>query len=202
VLNVEIELVTLSPNMFTATEKQDLLTIARQAIARALSTPSQRKRPKEACPEYHGPLAQPGGAFVTLRIAGHLRGCIGYVESQQPIAEVVDDVAVKAALEDPRFPPLTNGELERTEIEVSVLSPMQEVKDVEEIEVGTHGIMMEKGNRRGLLLPQVAREYGWDRDEFLHNTAKKAGLPPGSWMEKGTRIFVFSADVITEEHGR
>ncbi len=180
--------------MFTPDEKRELLRIARDAISCAL----QGKRAKTGT-RVEGVLAQPSGAFVTLRINHDLRGCIGYIESSEPLADVVADVAVKAAFDDPRFPPLTSAEFPNVSLEVSVLSPMKLIKDIGEIEVGVHGLLLELGYQRGLLLPQVATEYGWDRLEFLGNVARKAGLPRTAWSDPKARIFTFRADVIVEE---
>jgi AmmeMemoRadiSam system protein A len=139
---------------------------------------------------------------VTLRKDHELRGCIGYIESRFPLADVVGEVAVKAAFEDPRFPPLTVSELEEITIEVSVLSPLQPVHDLEEIQVGVHGLLIELAGRRGLLLPQVASEYRWDRETFLENTARKAGLPRNAWKDPQAKIYLFSAEIAGEEvHG-
>ena len=107
-------------------------------------------------------------------------------------------MAQAAAFRDPRFQPLKQNELSDLEIEISVLTPIEEINDVEKIEVGKHGIIIEKGNYSGLLLPQVATEYGWDRETFLEHTCQKAGLPPNAWKDKGTIIKIFSADVFHE----
>jgi hypothetical protein len=136
---------------------------------------------------------------VTIREGGELRGCIGYIESPYPLARVVAEVAAKAATEDPRFLPLTQSDLARVTLEVSVLSPLRQIADVSEIQVGTHGLLLELGRYRGLLLPQVATEYGWDRETFLASTAKKAGLPGNAWKDPEARISVFSAEIISEQ---
>jgi AmmeMemoRadiSam system protein A len=179
--------------MLTPEAKRELLLIAREAILGAI-----QNRP------YAGPgtiaeeLIHPGGAFVTIRIGRELRGCIGYVESPRPLAEVVADVARKAACEDPRFAPVTFPEFEHANLEISILSPLRHITMTEEIEVGTHGLLLEVGMNRGLLLPQVALEYGWDREAFLDATARKSGLNPSAWREPGARIYVFSAEIVTE----
>lgn len=116
-----------------------------------------------------------------------------------PLAEVVAEVAEKAALEDLRFPPLSLQEFEHTKIEISVLSPLVKVTDINEIVVGEHGLLLELRHSRGLLLPQVAQEYGWDRETFLDNTARKAGLPRHAWKEPEAIIYVFTAEIIQEE---
>ena len=179
--------------MLSQESKRELVRIAREAISRALEFRAASKT------RTHDPaLSVSGGAFVTLSIGSQLRGCIGYIESTLPLAEVVAEVAVKAALEDPRFPPLTRSEFQKTSIEVSILSPLDLVRDVEEIQVGIHGLLLELGSRRGLLLPQVATEYRWDRTAFLNATARKAGLPEDAWQRPDARIHRFSAEVIEE----
>lgn len=180
--------------MFTPEEKRELVAIARKAIGDALHG---RSSVVQIPPE--GSLARPGGAFVTLRIEGDLRGCIGYIQAPMPLAEVVAEVAEKAALEDLRFPPLSLQEFEHTKIEISVLSPLVKVTDINEIVVGEHGLLLELRHSRGLLLPQVAQEYGWDRETFLDNTARKAGLPRHAWKEPEAIIYVFTAEIIQEE---
>ncbi len=144
-------------------------------------------------------LREPCGAFVTLRKEGKLRGCIGYAETIKPLIETVKDVAEKAAFEDYRFSLLTEDEIPKIEIEISILSPLKQIKSIDEIEVGKHGLLMEQGSYRGLLLPQVAKEYGWDRTTFLNQTARKAGLLPEEWKNPQTKIFIFTADIIKED---
>jgi AmmeMemoRadiSam system protein A len=134
------------------------------------------------------------GAFVTLKKHGHLRGCIGYIKAYKPLWETVQEMAVAAAFHDPRFPSLKKSELRDLTFEISVLSPFTRIKDIKEIEVGKHGLYMVNGIRSGLLLPQVAIEYGWDRETFLKETCYKAGLPLDSWMDESTEIYIFSAD--------
>ena len=190
--------------MLTAEERRAALAIARTAIGRAMhtrypDTVREGFRPGDNAGTLTGALADPAGAFVTLRLNNDLRGCIGYIESSDPLGNVIDEVAEKAAFEDPRFPPLTPPEFENIHIEISVLSPMRRVKSIEEITVGTHGLLLEVGWRRGLLLPQVATEYGWDREEFLDNTARKAGLARSAWRAENARLFVFSADVFEDQ---
>jgi len=144
-------------------------------------------------------LKERRGAFVTLHLHGQLRGCIGYVEAYKPLHETVREMAEAAAFSDPRFPPVTEVEVPELEIEISVLSPLREIRDAEEIEVGVHGILLAQGHRQGLLLPQVATEYGWDRKTFLEHTCVKAGLPRNAWRDREVRIRVFSAEVFGEE---
>ncbi|NLY41396.1 MAG: AmmeMemoRadiSam system protein A [Desulfovibrionales bacterium] len=133
------------------------------------------------------------GAFVTLKKNGQLRGCIGNVTGQGPLAETIERMACAAAFEDPRFPPLTAHELDALQIEVSVMGPLTLCPDPERIEVGKHGLYIRKAMHAGLLLPQVALEWGWDRETFLDQTCVKAGLPRGSWRKPKTEIWWFEA---------
>jgi AmmeMemoRadiSam system protein A len=140
-------------------------------------------------------LKEKKGVFVTVKKRGQLRGCIGYTRGVKPLYKIVGEMAVAAAFHDPRFTPVTEAELSDLEIEISVLTPLKRIKDVEEIEVGKHGLLIEKGFRSGLLLPQVATEYGWDRKAFLEHTCLKAGLPRDAWKDGKTSICTFSAEV-------
>ena len=140
-------------------------------------------------------LKEKRGAFVTINKKGQLRGCIGYIQPYKPLYRTIEEMAIQAAFHDPRFEPVNEKELPDLEIEISVLTPMKRIKDVEEIEVGKHGILMEKGFHSGLLLPQVATEYGWDRETFLEHTCFKAGLPKDAWKDEDTVISIFSADI-------
>ncbi len=146
-------------------------------------------------------LKRPSGAFVTLEIDGRLRGCIGHIVGRLPLAETVSRMAVAAAFEDPRFPPLTPGELDRIAIEISVLGSLTPVTDPDDIRVGTHGLYIQRGRRSGLLLPQVATDHGWDRKAFLAATCRKAGLPADAWQEPETRLQTFTAEVFSEDGG-
>ncbi|MFH0803294.1 MAG: AmmeMemoRadiSam system protein B [bacterium] len=143
-------------------------------------------------------LSKKMGVFVTLTKNGDLRGCIGYIQGIAPLFEAVSQMAVQAASHDPRFSPVRPEELKDIHIEISALSELKEIKDVNLIKVGTHGIIIKRGFSQGLLLPQVATEYGWGRDEFLKHTCLKAGLPPETWKEPGTQIVIFSALVFGE----
>lgn len=174
-------------------DKKELLQIARDSIEAALEdVPSPEK-------DYAGKvLSELRGAFVTLHLHGELRGCIGYIEARFPLYRTVTEAAEKAALEDPRFSPLTEKEFEEVEIEISVLSPLKKISDVSEIQVGKHGLVIDAGYTRGLLLPQVATEYGWGRDQFLSHTARKAGLPADAWKQKNVEIFIFTSEVFSE----
>jgi AmmeMemoRadiSam system protein A len=175
-------------------DKRELLRIARRSIesvVRGRGVPIPKTTSQV--------LQEPCGAFVTITERGQLRGCIGYTEVAKPLAEVVSEVAAKAALDDPRFPPVSEDELEQISIDISVLSPLEKVSDLEKIEVGKHGLLLEHGYFRGLLLPQVALEYKWDRETFLQNTARKAGLPSDAWKDKNTTLYSFTAEVFSEE---
>jgi len=135
------------------------------------------------------------GAFVSIYKKGMLRGCIGCLETTNPLCKTVVEMAQAAASRDPRFRPVTKEELPYLELEVSVLTPFEEIRDAEEIKVGLHGILIRKGYFSGLLLPQVATERDWDRITFLEETCRKAGLPADAWKDEDTQIFIFSADV-------
>jgi len=174
-------------------EKQALLQIARASIQAELAG----KKPPAA--NVQGTLEEKRGAFVSLKKRGHLRGCIGFIEAKKPLARTVEEMAVAAAFQDPRFEPLRREELKDLKLEISVLTPLRRIADVGEIEVGIHGLYIRKGIRAGLLLPQVATEYGWDRDTFLRETCCKAGLGPDAWRDPETEIYRFSADVFGEE---
>ena len=139
------------------------------------------------------------GAFVTLHAGGALRGCIGYIRGVKTIPETIIDMANASAFKDPRFPPLRKQEFGLINIEISIMSPIVEVRDTADIAVGRDGLIITSGHRSGLLLPQVATEYGWDLSTFLQHTCYKAGLPGAAWTMKGTRIEKFSAQVFGEK---
>jgi len=173
-------------------QRQFLLGLAREAISVRLSDR------RTVAPETEDPiLKEKRGAFVTLTKNGHLRGCIGYPLPIKPLAAAVAEMAVAAALEDPRFPPVQIEELEEIRIEISVLSLPVSVDDPKKVVVGRHGIIISKGSRKGLLLPQVPVEYKWDRETFLRHGCLKAGLSPDDWTH-GARIEVFEAQVFHE----
>jgi len=142
-------------------------------------------------------LAAPGAAFVTLTKNARLRGCIGFTDPVAPLYKVVQECAVAAATEDPRFPPVSQPELPSLRIEISVLTPLFPIKP-EEVEVGMHGLMVTQGRMQGLLLPQVPVEWGWDRETFIDQTCVKAGLPPSAWRH-GATLRGFTAEVFGEE---
>lgn len=140
-------------------------------------------------------LLEKRGVFVTIKIAGNLRGCIGLIRAAKPLYEAVREMAISASFDDPRFVPLTKDEFNNIETEISVLTPLIRVHDISEIEVGRDGLLIRLDFHSGLLLPQVATENGWDRETFLQQTCFKAGLPKNSYKEKTAEIFRFSADV-------
>ncbi len=179
--------------MLTDTDKTELLRLARTTLEGYLSAGKipdyQTDRPE---------LLVHQGAFVSLHRGKELRGCIGQIFADRELYKIVQHCVLNAALEDSRFYPVDRGEVPELTIEISVLTPMQKVSSIEEIEVGKHGLYIIRGNRRGLLLPQVATEYNWDREEFLQQTCCKARLPESAWRDPQTVIQIFSADVFSE----
>lgn len=175
-------------------EKKRLLEIARRTIQDHV----QGRRPESGQPDLEG-LGFKRGAFVTIHRQGALRGCIGNFFSDQPLLNTIEEMAVAASSHDPRFQPVSPAELEALDLEISVLSPLREIQDVDQIKVGEHGIYIISPRGRGVLLPQVAAEYGWDRDTFLDQTCVKAGLEPGCWRDPQTQILIFSAQVFGEK---
>ncbi|MGB2868212.1 MAG: AmmeMemoRadiSam system protein A [Bacteroidota bacterium] len=174
-------------------EKRELLRIARSSIESTV-----RRLKPERLSSLPIPLQTPCGAFATLRIDKELRGCVGYVEGRFPLAQTVQEVASKAATQDPRFFPISELELDAVEIEISVLSPLEKVQNIQEIVIGKHGLVIESGYRRGLLLPQVAEEFHLDREQFLSHTAAKAGLPSDVWRQPGVQIYRFTVEKFSE----
>ncbi|MBI5788213.1 MAG: AmmeMemoRadiSam system protein B [Candidatus Schekmanbacteria bacterium] len=140
-------------------------------------------------------LQEARGGFVTIKKQGHLRGCIGYIRAFKALHQTIREMAKSAALDDPRFSPVQPDELPSLELEISVLTPLVQIDNIAEISVGKHGLYIQKGMMSGLLLPQVATEYNWDRLTFLAQTCQKAGLPEAAWKDQDTKIFIFSADV-------
>ena len=177
--------------MFTEAQKLALVALARDAVRGAAG--AGRAAASVTNP---GEFPDASGAFVTLKHGGRLRGCIGTLECRRPLPEEIARVAVSAAREDPRFEPLCEAELEDLHIEVSVLGPLERIDpaDATAVEIGRHGLVVEQGYRRGLLLPQVAIEWAWDREEFLAQTCVKAGLPPDAWR-RGATVYRFAAIV-------
>jgi len=179
----------------TSKEKSVLLSIARKSIETHIRSGEVYIEPREEMS-----LNTRNGCFVTIKQHGQLRGCIGNFQSELPIFREVAEMAVASASKDPRFYPMKEEDLEDFSLEISVLSPLAKIEDVEEIEVGKHGIYLEKGYYRGVLLPQVATEHSWDRETFLNQTCVKAGLPTDSWRAEDAEIYIFSAQVFGEEN--
>ncbi len=175
-------------------EKDGLLKLARQSVETAVKD----RKLYENVPLTFDSFNRELGAFVTLKEHGELRGCIGYIAPVRPLAETVRDVAAAAAVQDPRFAPVTVAELSQLQYEISVLSPLRRVLDVTQIQIGRDGLIMKSGDKSGLLLPQVPVEQHWDRKTFLEETCHKAGLPPNAWQHPDTDIFSFTALVFGE----
>jgi hypothetical protein len=184
----------MEPKMLSKEEQKTLLKLARDTIEMWL-----KEKRKPPLPEAKGLFGELCGAFVTLYKKGQLRGCIGNMIGRGPLVETIQDMAIASATEDPRFHSVNLQELPEIDIEISVLSPMRSIHDVNEIKVGTHGILMSRGMFHGVLLPQVATEYGWDRTTFLQQTCLKAGLPPDAYKDPSTKIEIFSAQVFGEK---
>jgi len=175
-------------------EKDKLLKLAREAIVRKVVEGSEAMQAVE-----DPALRSPSGAFVTLHLGDQLRGCIGRVRSDEALGEVVQEMAVAAATRDPRFAPVQSDEIDKLRLEISVMTPPVVCEDTDQIEVGVHGLIVSSAWNSGLLLPQVATEWGWDREEFLNHTCLKAGLPEDFWRNGSPKIEVFSAEVFSEE---
>jgi len=180
--------------MLNTQQRKRLLQIARESIQEYLKTGKKLK-----VSETDLVLNQEMGAFVTLNKDGQLRGCIGNLEAREPLYLTVRDMAVEAAVGDPRFPALIPEELNGIDIEISALSPLERVDSADKITLGKHGVVVRKGYHSGVFLPQVAAETGWDKEEFLSNLcAQKAGLAPLAWKDKETELYIFSAEVFSE----
>lgn len=181
--------------MLTAAERRFLLRVARESVAATVCAPGSGGDTTVG-PIDSRRLVQPGGVFVTLRVGSDLRGCIGHVEAEAEttITETVRRVAALAATADPRFTALSHAELSSTSIEVSVLGPLIEAANPATLEIGRHGVVVEDGTKRGLLLPQVAVERSWDATTFLRETCRKASLDAEAWRTKA-RVWLFEAEV-------
>jgi len=176
------------------TARRDLLSLARRALeAHFRGEPAPRLGSDRA--ESFG---QGRALFVTLRRHGKLRGCIGTLSPEGDLTRMVPRFALRAAFEDPRFPPLSSEELPECDIEISVLTPPAAVENPEAIEIGRDGLIIEAKGRSGLLLPQVATEWGFDRERFLAEVCRKAGVSPETWRESGARLWAFQAEVFAE----
>lgn len=176
-------------------EQGELLKIARESIAKRLQG-KQYRPPESSFPR----LMEKRGAFVTLHKRGRLRGCIGRFQPDIPLYETVAQMAQAAAFQDSRFPPLSPQELDEIEVEISVLSPLKEISSIDEIQLGKHGIWISRGGHSGCFLPQVATETGWSKQEFLEHCCRdKAFLPKDAYLDKDTRIYIFTAQVFHED---
>jgi AmmeMemoRadiSam system protein B/AmmeMemoRadiSam system protein A len=183
-----------TPFSLSEPEKSELLALARKSVEYVV----QEKYAYEPPASASATLNQERGAFTTLKESGELRGCIGYTSAAKPLYITVRDTATLAAMRDPRFSPVSASELPKLEYEISVLSPLRRVTDVQQIKVGQHGLLMKNGDSEGLLLPQVPVEQKWDRQTFLEQTCRKAGMQSNCWMEEDTDIFSFTAVVFGE----
>jgi len=174
-------------------ERKAIVELARQGVVEAVC----HARLVHPIPK-QGVFARRCGVFVTLHLQGRLRGCIGVIEAREPLGESLVRCAAGAALEDPRFPPMRPEEVNEVEIEVSLLSELQRIKP-EEIEIGKHGLVVERGSRRGLLLPQVATEHQLGREEFLQEACVKAGLARDAWEDPGTMVSGFTCEIVAQD---
>jgi AmmeMemoRadiSam system protein A len=172
-------------------EGREALALVRRSLEHHVKSGGMLRHPEP----FEGGLAMHCGAFVTVRsLSGELRGCIGHMVSEQPLGELLIELAVAAGTRDPRFVPVTASELPELRYEISVLSPLEPMS-AEEVIPGRHGLYIRRGNQSGVLLPQVATEQGWDRVTFLNQTCRKAGLPENAWQREGTDILTFIAQV-------
>ncbi|KIH75791.1 hypothetical protein SAMN05660860_02927 [Geoalkalibacter ferrihydriticus] len=178
----------------TEKDKKILLKAARKAITDFVTTGSFEPEPRE-----EKSLNRRNGCFVTIKQKGQLRGCIGNFQSERPLFKEIAEMAVASASKDPRFYPMKKEDLADFTLEISVLSPLKKIEEIEEIEIGRHGVYLEKGFYRGVLLPQVASEHGWDRNTFLKQTCIKAGLPTNAWQGDDTDIYIFNAQIFSEQ---
>jgi len=177
--------------MINDVDQKQLLSLARQALEARVAGD---RPPDVACT---GPLALRCGAFVSIHSGEHLRGCLGSLTVDSPLGKTIVHLGGAVADSDPRFPAVSRMEVPLLHIEISLLTPQRPIASIEDIEIGRHGLIVEHGRARGLLLPQVATEHAWDRETFLDHTCIKAGLPPDAW-KTGARILVFEAHVFSE----
>lgn len=181
--------------MLNKQEQDEILKLARNTIEQYV-TKSIIPRFNSADPVFN----QTGGAFVTIHNNGQLRGCIGTIESNEPIYKTVEEMAIESATQDPRFEPVNEAELKDIDVEVSILSPKRRVSGIDEIELGKHGVIVKKGFAAGVFLPQVAGETGWSKKEFMEHLCEgKAGLSKDAYLDPKTEIYVFEAQVFGEK---
>jgi AmmeMemoRadiSam system protein A len=181
--------------VIAADDQQRLLSLARRAIE------SRVRREPPPPPERGGAFDLASGAFVTIHCHGDLRGCLGRLDPDEPLGSTIAQLAASVTDSDPRFDPVRPSELDALEVEISVLTPEREVTSAADVIVGRHGVIVEDGGRRGLLLPQVATAYRWDAATFVSQTCVKAGLPADAWR-RGARVLVFEAEVFGESRHR
>ena len=185
----------LPSNQLSEAVQEEALELARETVETYL----EQGEVPSITPE-NQELNRPLGAFVTLRKQGQLRGCIGSFEPDKPLFQVIQDMVIAAAIKDQRFSPVTAVELEEIEIEISVMTPKRKVDSWEEIELGRHGVVLEKGERAGTFLPQVAEETGWSKEEFLSQLcSQKAGLDSDCYQDSGVNLYVFEAQIFEEK---
>lgn len=181
--------------MLNNKQKIKLLEIARRAICTYIS--ENRELSFEVDDEM---LKKEYGVFVTIHKKGELKGCIGNILPQNKLYASVGELAIASAAKDSRFNPVTCDELDDIDIEISVLTPLKKVKSPDEIVIGRDGVIVKKGVHQGVYLPQVAKETGWSREEFLSNLCySKAGLPPDAWKDEDVEIFIFQSEVFSEK---
>ena len=181
-------------NEFSPAERKALLDLARLTVE-TVATSRQRPAWTNSLPG----LEKKRGAFVTLRKNGHLRGCIGHFEADMPIHQTVIEMAIAAATQDHRFPPVSASELAALDYEISVLSPLRKIDDWRQIQLGKHGVQVARGFRRGVFLPQVATETGWNLDQFMGELCSQtAGLSPDAWKDPKTDLYVFTAEIFND----
>jgi len=181
--------------MLNKHEQEEILKLARNTIEQYV-TKSIIPRFKSDDPAFN----QTGGAFVTIHNHGQLRGCIGTIESNEPIHKTVEEMAIESATQDPRFEPVNEDELKDIDVEVSILSPKRKVSGIDEIELGRHGVIVKKGFAAGVFLPQVAGETGWSKKEFMEHLCEgKAGLSKDAYLDPKTEIYIFEAQVFGEK---
>jgi AmmeMemoRadiSam system protein A len=187
-----------SSGALSADERRRLIEHARAAVLTKIGAAGEGG---DGEPPDASALGVPGAAFVTLHVGGALRGCIGTLERRRSLWSVVGEMAAAAATRDPRFPPIDPTDLRTMTVEISVLSPDLRIHRPEEIEIGRHGLDVRRGGARGLLLPQVAVEHGFDREKFLSATCRKAGLPADAWHDSATELRVFEAEIFGDGDG-
>lgn len=182
------------PGSLSDAARADLLGLARGT----LEAHFRGEPPPRLASDKAETFGEPRGLFVTLRKLGQLRGCIGTLAPTGDLTRVIPEYAVRAAFEDPRFDPLRSEELPLCRIEISVLTAPQLLEEPERLEVGLDGLIVELRGRRGILLPQVATEWGFDRERFLAEVSRKAGLAPEAWRDPAARVWTFRAEVFAE----